>query len=416
MVGILTIILKQISLLYMNLRTASPYWLLHHGIVNSYPSLHHDVKTDIAVMGAGISGALVTYQLCKAGYNVVMVDRRHVGTGSTAASTSLLQYEIDKPLWELTRSVGKKNAVRSYQLCRQAIYNIEKICKQLKEPGLFVQKPSFQFASFKSHVPDLTKEFRLRKREGFSVQWLDEKNIQNKFDFIKPAGILSQDGAEADAYKITHCVLEKCISNSLRVYDNTEVIAIRHKKKGVELVTKDKKKITAKKLIIACGYESQQYVPVKVQELQATFAIASEPYEQIDFWYRNALLWETSTPYIYLRTTSDKRIIIGGKDIPFSNPNTRDDRLLQKTKSLEQSFAKLFPNRVFKTDFKWAGTFASTKDGLPFIGSIRQRPHTYFALGFGGNGITFSSIAADIIKDLISGRKNKDAAIFGFDR
>ena len=88
----------------------------------------------------------------------------------------------------------------------------------------------------------------------------------------------------------------------------------------------------------------------------------------------------------------------------------------QKAKNLERSFAKLFPGLSFKTDFKWAGTFASTKDGLPYIGSIPQRPHTYFALGFGGNGITFSVIAANIIKDLLSGKKNTDADIFSFDR
>jgi glycine/D-amino acid oxidase-like deaminating enzyme len=80
----------------MNLHSPSPYWLLRHGIINSYPSLNHDIKTDIAVMGAGISGALVANQLCRAGYKVVVVDRRHVGLGSTAASTALLQYEIDK--------------------------------------------------------------------------------------------------------------------------------------------------------------------------------------------------------------------------------------------------------------------------------------------------------------------------------
>ena len=88
----------------------------------------------------------------------------------------------------------------------------------------------------------------------------------------------------------------------------------------------------------------------------------------------------------------------------------------EKSKSLERSFTKLFPEITFKTDFRWAGTFASTKDGLPYIGSIRQRPHTYFALGFGGNGITFSAIAAGIIKDMLIGKKNKDAEIFKFDR
>jgi len=107
---------------------------------------------------------------------------------------------------------------------------------------------------------------------------------------------------------------------------------------------------------------------------------------------------------------------MGGKDIPFSNSIKRDSLLMRKTKNLEQSFAKLFPGILFKTDFKWAGTFASTKDGLPYIGSIPQRPHTYFALGFGGNGTTFSAIAANIIGDLLAGKKNPDSSLFSFDR
>ena len=92
----------------MNLHSPLPYSLVHHGIINSYPSLHQDIKTDIAIIGAGISGALVAYELCRAGFEVVIADRRHVGFGSTAASTSLLQYEIDVPLHELIQSVGKK--------------------------------------------------------------------------------------------------------------------------------------------------------------------------------------------------------------------------------------------------------------------------------------------------------------------
>ncbi len=367
-------------------------------------------------MGAGISGALVANQLCKAGHKVTIVDRRHAGMGSTAASTALLQYEIDNPLYQLIKDVGEKNAVRSYLLCREAIYDIQKIGEQLKEPSLFVQKPSFQFASFKKDVVDLKEEYSLRKKAGFQLNWLDEKDIAEKFGFKKSAGILSQDGAEADAYKLTHRLLEKWITRGLQVYDNTEIIAIRHHKREIELVAANKKRIRAKKLVIACGYESQQYIPQKVQDLEATYAICSEPFDRKHFWYKNALIWETSTPYLYLRTTSDNRILIGGKDSPFSNPVKRDNLINRKTKSLEKAFSKLLPDIVFKTDFKWAGTFASTKDGLPYIGSIPQRANTYFALGFGGNGITFSSIAANIIADLLAGKKNKDANIFRFDR
>lgn len=76
----------------------------------------------------------------------------------------------------------------------------------------------------------------------------------------------------------------------------------------------------------------------------------------------------------------------------------------------------MFPDLSFKVDFSWAGTFAETEDGLPYIGSIKQLPNTYFALGYGGNGITFSQIAAEILSDLLLGVKNKDAKIYSFDR
>ena len=400
----------------MNLHSPLPYSILQHGIINSYPSLNHDVKTDIAIIGAGISGALVAYELCRAGFRVIIVDRRHAGFGSTAASTSLLQYEIDEPLHHLIELVGEKNATRSYLLCRKAISDIEKICNTLRVPEIYFPKPSFQFASFRSHVADLKKEFRVRRSCGLPIKWLEENEIREKFGFSRPAGILSEDGAEADAYKITHSILEKMIPKGLRVYDNTEIVSIRHGKHGVELTAMNNKRIAAKKLVIACGYESQKYIPFKVQELHSTFAIASEPFEQKKFWFRNALIWETREPYLYLRTNRENRIIAGGKDIPFTNPNKRDGLLPLKAKSLEQSVAKLFPEIEFKTDFQWAGTFASTKDGLPYIGTISQRPHTWFALGFGGNGITFSLIAAIIIRDLLNGKKNKDAEIFRFDR
>src|SRR4030095_7749033 len=118
----------------MHLRSHYPYWLLRHGIVNSYPSLEHDIQSEIVIIGAGISGALAAWHLCNAGFRVVIADRRHAGMGSTAANTALLQYEIDVPLHKLVNKIGEQYAVRSYLLCREAIYKLEKICKQLNDP------------------------------------------------------------------------------------------------------------------------------------------------------------------------------------------------------------------------------------------------------------------------------------------
>src|SRR5690349_19455741 len=132
----------------MDLRSEYPFWLLKNGLVRSYPSLQEDVKTDVAIIGAGISGALTAYSLAKRGYKTTLVDRRHVGMGSTAASTSLLQYEIDTPLHILRGFVGEQNAVSSYKLCLDAIYKLREICKQLDKLLSFTITPSLQYASY----------------------------------------------------------------------------------------------------------------------------------------------------------------------------------------------------------------------------------------------------------------------------
>lgn len=175
--------------------------------------------------------------------------------------------------------------------------------------------------------------------------------------------------------------------------------------------------IDARYIVVACGYESRKYLPkqVEVGDMNASYAIVSMPYEKLDFWEDNALIWETKMPYIYMRTTRDNRILVGGWDEPFHDPERRDELIEEKQFRLEQDFKRLFPEVPFTTDFAWAGTFGETEDGLPFIGQY-DNDRVQFALGYGGNGITFSLIAADIICEAVQGRKHPDAKIFSFDR
>ncbi len=108
--------------------------------------------------------------------------------------------------------------------------------------------------------------------------------------------------------------------------------------------------------------------------------------------------------------------MIGGSDTEFSTDHQRDGLVERKIEKLVTRFRELFPDAPFVPEYAWAGTFAETKDGLAYIGSPSDRPRAYFALGYGGNGITFSAIAASLISDLFAGRPNADAAVFRFDR
>jgi len=399
----------------MDLRTNYPFWLLEKGILGSYPSLEADISTDVVIIGAGVSGALIAWQLCRAGVKCVMVDRRHVGMGSTAATTGLLQYEIDTPLAALIEKVGYMHACESYLLCSAAIDELEEISGQFSDAG-FSRHPSFQYSSFKKDVRALKKEYALRRSIGMDMTWLDRKEINHLYGFDKEAGILSKQGAVINAYGLTHSLLHECEKMGLKVYDHTAIDTIRRQKKGFQLITAGRHRIHAGKVVIACGYESGAWLPKRIDKLSTTYAIVSEPLQKTSIWHRNSLIWETAQPYLYLRTTADHRIMIGGKDDEFSSSYKRERALPQKVKELEKSFAQLFPNTRWKTDFRWAGLFAGTKDGLPYIGNLPRQRNLYFALGFGGNGVVFSQIAAVLLRDQIMGKKNDHAAIFGFDR
>jgi glycine/D-amino acid oxidase-like deaminating enzyme len=98
----------------MKLRSKEPYWLLKNGLINTYPSLQRNASCEVLVVGGGITGSLLAYQFSKEGYKTILIDKRDVSLGSTSASTSLLQYEIDEPLYSLIEKVGENAAVDTY--------------------------------------------------------------------------------------------------------------------------------------------------------------------------------------------------------------------------------------------------------------------------------------------------------------
>lgn len=399
----------------MNLKSGLPFWPIKDGLPHTFPKLDKNIETDVVIIGAGISGALVRYYLLNAGVNCTMIDARTIGLGSTSASTSLLQYEIDTPLHKLIDMVGKKNAERSYQLCDYAIGELEKIAQKLKIDE-FQNKKSLFYAAFKKDVSMLKKEFRARKEAGFSVKYLDEKEVQEQFGFKAFGAILSNHGAQTNAYAFTHSLLQFKKGKDLNIYDRSPIVKITNNKNNSVLETESGFEIKAKKVVYATGYEVVDFIDKKIVDLQCTYATISEQYNEPNFWKDEVLIWNTANPYLYMRTTPDGRVLVGGRDENFYDPKKRDKLLEKKSKQLVNDVNKIFPELKFKSEFSWTGTFGSTKDGLPFIGVYDKIPNSYFALGFGGNGITFSLIAAEIITDLIQGKENKDASIFSFDR
>ncbi|HRN98980.1 MAG TPA: FAD-binding oxidoreductase, partial [Flavobacterium sp.] len=253
-----------------------------------------------------------------------------------------------------------------------------------------------------------------RQEAGFDVRWLEGKDVRREFGFDAPAAILSHHGAEANAYQLMHTLMQKFPNHP--VFDRTKILSATPLGKGMVATTSTGHKIRAKKVVYATGYEVVEVLDKPIVKLLSTYALASEHQQNLRAWKGSTLLWNTADPYLYIRATADGRIIVGGRDEEFYSPAKRDKLIKRKSVQLVNDFKKLYPEIDLVAEFSWAGTFGSTKDGLPFIGVYDKMPNSYFALGFGGNGITFSQVAAKLLVDLYKGIKNSDLEIFSFDR
>lgn len=400
----------------MDLRSGHAFWPIQNGLLRSYPPLHEDAQCDVIVLGGGITGALMAWHLAEAGIDTLLLEGRDIAMGSTAASTALLQYEVDTHLVDLIDMVGKAAAERSYLLCLEAIAKLEALAQRLPGDCGFARKSSFYFASRQRDARALQREYDARRAIGIQVEHLSADEIGAQMSFRAPAALLSAVAAQVDPYRLTHMLLADAARMGTRIHDRTTALGYQREGDGVRVQTDRGASVVARRIVFATGYESQQYLKQEVARLRSTYALVSEPMENFTGWgYDQCLLWETARPYFYARTTPDGRILMGGEDGAGGRTHAR--RRLQRIEArLARRFAKLFPDIPLEVAYTWGGTFAETEDGLAYIGATPDFPNGYFALGFGGNGITYSLIAAEIIRDAILGRPNPDGAIFAFGR
>jgi glycine/D-amino acid oxidase-like deaminating enzyme len=359
----------------------------------------------------------MAYQFSKEGYKTIVIDRRDVAMGSTGATTAMLQYEIDEPLYSLIEKVGENAAIDSYKAGVTAIGKLEEIIHKIKANCGFEKKKSLFIADRKPDLDWLAKEFDARTRAKLDVSWISKRSLKQQFGVSGEGGILSRTGASADAYSLTHSLLRFSTQHyGLKVYDHSNAEKITYGSTHNTVVTDSGCVIECDNIIYATGYESQKMLGKKIVNLLSTYAFVSEPLSSIPLALKKTIFWNTQTPYLYFRSTPDNRILVGGADERFKNSLRRDRLIDKKEIFLAESIKRILPSVKLIPDFSWAGTFGSTKDSLPYIGSHPDYPRSHFALGFGGNGITFSVMGMDILSDALSGKPNKFLEYYRFGR
>ncbi|PWJ93994.1 MULTISPECIES: FAD-binding oxidoreductase [Mesorhizobium] len=399
----------------LDLRTGRPVWSAYRAPAVPTDNLTWDVKTDVLIIGMGISGAMMAEALTANGHAVICIDRRGPLEGSTSATTALVQFEIDQPLSTLSKMIGKVAAEQAWRRSRLAVSNL---AARIAELGIKCgpsRTPSLYLAGTMLGPSELRDEVEARRLAGIGATYLTPAPLAETFGIDRDGGILSHGNIALDPRKLTAGLLLKTLDRKARFYAPLEATAIEDSADEVVVATRDGPTITAQHVVLATGYELVDIVPAAAHRIISTWAIATRPQSR-NIWPQAAFIWEASDPYLYMRATADGRVVCGGEDEDFVDEAQRDALIGDKSARIAEKLGQLFPHLDTWPEFAWTGSFGTTTTGLPYIGAIPRHPRIHAVMGYGGNGITFSQIASEIVSASIDGRDDTDARLFAFNR
>lgn len=261
----------------MELTSTLPFWLVKNGLRKIYPSIPDDQTTDFVVVGAGVTGAMIAQRLAEGGLTVVVVDRRDVCTGSTSASTALLQYEIDVSLVRLGQLIGVREAQIAYALSNQSIDRISELINRLSIDCDFQRKTSIHLAADRKLAKLLANEARARRSIKLDVKYHNQAELKEHFNLDGVSALSTSQAASCDPYLFSHGLLANAVANGAKVFDRTDVVKYECIDSTVTLTTDRGPRIVAKKAIIATGYESKSMLKEHIVNLDNTYALVSQP-------------------------------------------------------------------------------------------------------------------------------------------
>lgn len=397
----------------MELYYGNLYWYKTKKRESKFSELDKNIKTEVLVVGGGMSGNLCANKLSKAGLEVTLIEKNRIGMGSSAANAGLLQYSSDIMMHELAKSIGEENAYYFYKMCLDAINDFERIDAELLDETDFRKRDNIYYSSDVSDKGKLKKEFELLKKYNFPVEYLDKDDLKTQYNINKPNALGTLNDADINPYKFILALVNENLRNGVKYYENTDhnIDTINNN----SIKTQKGYKVEYKQIIFATGY-GHIYPEIRGKfEMYRTYAFCSKPIEGF-IWKDGVMLWETKNPYLYYRTTKDNRIIAGGLDKKSTRVEKNKNDVDIENNKLVKEIEKIFPHLKIDIEFSWDGLFAGAKDGIPFIGRSPDNPNVYFLLGYGGNGTVYSMAGSNIIRDLIIGHENPYADIVRLDR
>lgn len=397
----------------MELHSGSLYWDTTFER-EMFHTAERQEKYDVAIIGGGMSGALCSFVLSRENYSIVLIEQEHVGSGSTAANTGLLQFSNDIMLHELIEKIGEQQAVAFYRSCKKALQQLREVSERAPIDVQFHTRDSLYYASTEEDVERLKKEYETLRNNGFPVEFWRSEDIEAHFPFSQLAAIVTRGDAEVNPLRLCVGAIQYAYEKGMDIFEKTEVLKINDTNKG-SIIQTTNGDFLARTVVVTTGYAPTPEIIIPQKDLKISYAVATEEIEDLSFWHNRMMIWETKHPYLYMRLTDDQRIVAGGLD-----QNTEQlpsaEEMEKSFKKLQKELKELFPQQKITFAYEWAAVFGESKDELPVIGRHPDEPNVYYLIGLGGNGTIYSMLGAYLIRDEVVGKTNINESILEIER
>ncbi len=321
---------------------------------------------------------------------------------------------------DLGKRYGAAKASRIWQLSADAARDFVRTIRRLDHDCDLSRQDSVYYSQDGESVPELRREYEHRCRNGFKGDWLSAGALRRLTGIAGRGAIRTRNNALFNPFEACLGLLKAATSAGALIFERSPVLRIDHTRHRVDVVTA-RGTINAAQVVIATGYATKGFQPLVGRfQLTHTYVLATRPLtgvERRDLGLGDVMLWDTARPYHYVRWTADGRLLLGGADHPLVAGARRVTAFARGTRELRAYYDALMPALAdVAIEYAWEGLFANTPDSLPYIGPHARYPRHQFALGYGGNGMTFGFLAARLLLERWQGLESRDHALFAFNR
>lgn len=356
------------------------------------------VECDVAIIGAGISGASVAWWLRDAGLRVALIDRGDVCAGASGRNAGFVTCGSVEHFSREVKRHGEENALALWQMCQD---NLRLIEEHLIADGLecsYARRGSYSLAGTEHEAKVLAETARQLDGHGIRVSVVDRAHIESACGAVGfPGGVIYHDDGEVDPVALVRGIVAR---SGADLYAHHEVRHIEQTRDGYAVHTRLRRFDATLVVMATNGYSADlfDWFADKIYPTRGQILVTApvKPFLPAPC-YANFVL-------DYFRQLADGRVLIGGfrqlaKETEIGTADVVNPTIHA---ALEDFLDRHFPAlRGVKIDYRWSGTMGFSADGLPMVGALPGRTGLYVIGGYTAHGIGWGFKAAQLLSRLI---------------